>query len=683
MRARASRPATSTARRPTRPRPTTPTRPSAPRLGRALAAAGRAEEALAAPPRRRAPGRPLGVARRPRRGARGGRPPREARADLEDARAIAGRAAQRDAAAAVRVDLARLHLRRGRAAEALAALDGLADPAARLDAAVTRWCAGAPDAAVRPALEALGAADLELAAPPAVAAAARRWRAWVALAAGDAAAALAALEERPEVEDDAPERRWLLAAARPGAMRPHEVGAVRTREEAAAPPFVASPGPLDGPAPPALPAPSTEPTRPGALVAALHRQARLLLPAAAADAAARERCARLLGRVVALDPDHAAAAADLAWAAGDLRQADRAVARWPGRPEVRAARLRLRLEVDAPAALADDLPLGLHAPGLDESDLLTPLVDALVRRGEHALAWDLLAPWLDAPGTRLALVGRALEVARGLDDPARFARAGARRDAVEDALRRRATLQHQAWKQSDLPAIDGAPFFDVPRDATFHKFRMETATHLNRPVESLLSFGRFLLAREPTSPAVFLARAHSYGWNPQERSAVVRAGLAEALAADPESPVAWLALAAHLASARYRLGPGEAEWDVRHELSDRAADLALEAAARAPTRAGPLLLAAFCLMDAGDLVEAEERLSLAEAAERRPSDTAAFLRARLAALAGDAAGAAAHLARVGKDPQTYESLYRFKSDPAFARVRQAREFALPPGWLDD
>ncbi|MBX3471480.1 MAG: hypothetical protein KF878_31895 [Planctomycetes bacterium] len=350
---------------------------------------------------------------------------------------------------------------------------------------------------------------------------------------------------------------------------------------------------------------------------------------------------------------------------------------------MRRARLRLRLETDAAADLAEDLPLGLWAPGLEASDLLEPVVEALRRRGDLAAAWAVLEPWLERPGAPPVLLAHAVDVARARGEGDLLSRAAARRAAVAAALRKRPSLQHGAWQRGDVGAIDGEPFFDIPRDADYHRFRLEVATHVSRPVDSLLSFGRYLLASDPPAPATFLARAHSFGWNPQERSAVVRAGLAEARAADPASPVPLAALATHFASARYRLGPGEAEWGERHEVSDRAADRALAAAARAPTRPGPLLLAAFALMDAGDLAEAEEHLERAEAAHEERDEVAAFLRARLAALRGDAAGAAAHLARLRRDPQTHQSLYRFKTDPAFDSVRGAREFALPPGWLLD
>lgn len=650
--------------------------------------------------------------------------PGEAAAAFAEALAAAGP----DERGEVLAERGRVHLRRGRRAEALADLARAPGAAARLDAAVARWCGGGEDAALADALEAVLAAGRAFEASPAVARAARRWQAWRALAGGDHARTLV------ERADRDPEGLWLAAESARRAEGPAAALALleadaAAQEATAVDPDLAGlragllldvgrrdearallprlPGPAaadlerrllprhavadevaaaDGRALAArlgagrcpLPAPSTSSTGAAALVAALHRLGWLVAPAGDHDDEARRRGARALARAAGLDPAHALAHAGAARLARDEAAAARAIERWPGVVTVRRQRFDRRFVQAARDAVMIEDATVLHAADPAHHDARGVLAVIRAGVGDTAGAWTLLEPVLEADSPHPPLLGLALQVATGRRDAVGEARTQARLAAQREAQASIALLRDEAWGEGDLAGLERR-WRDLPRDGEYWSFRAMLALHVSDQREALLAFGRYLLVDRP-SPRCFLAVAHSHGWNPLQRQEVVQEGLAEAVRAGPLDAAPLLARAAHLASGAHRAEVGDAA--ARASLAHAAADQAAAAAALAPCAPGPALLLAWCLIDAGDLVEARAALVVAEAAAGR-IDLVSLLRARLAAAQGDAAGAAAALAEMTEDPRAHDSIYRFSSDPAFARVRAAPGLSLPPGWPGD
>jgi serine/threonine-protein kinase len=414
------------------------------------------------------------------------------------------------------------------------------------------------------------------------------------------------------------------------------------------------------------------PPEPQAVARGLLRQARLLLPGAAKDDDLRARAGRLLARAAALAPDDAGAQADLAWATRDLSLADRTVERWPDVVRARRARLRARLDAgwQRPAVQEDAAWLAERrlADGLDLLFAASVRADG----GDLDGAWTLLEPWLDEPGPDPRVLDLAAKVAHGRGDTEAAARLRDRLESVKATIERKNLIQREVFDGGDLLTFD-ARLRDLPRDGTYYRWRLEQACQLNDATQAALSLAHLLLVGNSTGCSSFLQVAHSYGYQPLQDAARVAATLDAAVAAAPESPVGHLARAAHLSSAYHRATSD----DDRRELAHQAADHALAGAALEPDRPGPLLLAAFCLVDARDLALAEEVLDSAHAALGKDTDLVAFVRARLAGARGDAALASAALARMDDDPQTYHSLYRLDADPAFAPVVRDPAFALP------
>jgi len=414
------------------------------------------------------------------------------------------------------------------------------------------------------------------------------------------------------------------------------------------------------------------PPEPATVARGLQRQARLRLPGAAKDEALRARCSRLLARAVALEPNDARAQAELAWATRDLTLADRTIERWPDDPHVRRSRLRARLDAGWKRPDVQEDAAWLAERGLAAGlDLLFP---ASVRAdaGDLDGAWALLVPWLDTPGPDARVLELAAIIAQDRGDAAAVERLRARQAVCADVHRRQAQIQNQVFRGGDLAAFD-ARLRDLPPTELFHRWRLELACQMNDASQALLSLGRYLLAVESPEGRTFLQVAHTHAYRPLQDATIIVADLDAAVAADPASPVGHLARAARLSSAHHR-----APDHVDHaEFAHQAAEHALEGVALEPQRAGPLLLAAFCLVDAGDLALAGEALDSAQAALGRETDFIAFVRARAAAARGDAAGAVAALRRMTYDPCTYHSMYRFDTDPAFQPVLADPAFVVP------
>jgi hypothetical protein len=298
----------------------------------------------------------------------------------------------------------------------------------------------------------------------------------------------------------------------------------------------------------------------------------------------------------------------------------------------------------------------------------------LATRGDLDGAWRTLEPRLDDPHLSAQLLDLAAQLAHDRGDDAAAARVQARFDLMIDTLQRRELIRSECWESGVVSEFD-RQFANIPLDAVVLKQRIDLCLHVSRQAEALLTFGRLLaVSLEPTDTPPLLGIAHSHGFNPLQRASTVTGDLEAHLARAPLDP------AGYLASCRYQVKPDNPEYEDRLELSDRAADAALEAAALAPRRAGPLLLAAFCTMDAGDLAEAAALIAQGEHALGGRSDLVWFLTARLAALRGDPRAAESALHAMQKDPQNNKSIYRVKEDPAFKPHLAAGRLKLPPDW---
>jgi hypothetical protein len=449
-------------------------------------------------------------------------------------------------------------------------------------------------------------------------------------------------------------------------------------------------------APRPVPVPSLGPTTTEAVVARLLHEERRLRIASNHDAGARERADRLLGRVLALDPDHAAAARDQALLRADGPEADALaaldglIARWPTWPEGRRTRLAWRLERQRPIEeLAEDLST-LSA------------VDPAATSLEHALAGRLRAMVGDREGARVALVKAldkeevsiealklAVDMARDpqASAPLSLADAQARLDGAIKAYPSAAGRTARAardfrrkqlsamWVSDDWKGIPQAAR-DLPHDGLYHAWRAAFGLKLQHFGQAILSFGDAAASGDSLAPGHAVMFTHTYGWQPMQDMGPALAEVAARRAEAPLDPAPRLALAAYYATRGRRLDPrgddaaSQAERIEKFELPARAADQALAAAELCDRPRVALVLSAGLLIDEGALAEAAAILDLAPEAHPEEGALLLFQRARLFARQGKAADAASTLATIDRLrlPVLEGSEYDYADDPALAPI---------------
>ncbi|MCO5166526.1 MAG: hypothetical protein M9894_09195 [Planctomycetes bacterium] len=380
------------------------------------------------------------------------------------------------------------------------------------------------------------------------------------------------------------------------------------------------------------------------------------------------RRARLLARLLALDPEHVPARLDQAALDGDAPALDRLARGHPQLVEVRRAHLRARLAGGAPGDLdAADLPL---LAGLDPDERLRAAV-ALVEAGRVDAALDLLRAALEAEPRHLPSLRALAQVAAARGDDATVA-AAERARAETEAARRHEAAVRRAAVPGDTRLVEARDALDLWRRHLEHdaEYLLRVAQYENnsaRPGQSVLAAGRYLLVARgmPAYRVSYWTYAFGHVEVSLEGETVLDV-VARERPARPDDAALFAAEALYLLARHHSTGarPGDAL---------AAADAALRAVDLSPGSPSLLALAADAAIEADEAAEAAPLLRRALALDPG-APYAVFQQARLAARAGDADLAVRLLEASGR-PDFYDVAgYTFAKDACFAPVREAPRF---------
>ncbi|MBX3469644.1 MAG: hypothetical protein KF878_22460, partial [Planctomycetes bacterium] len=379
------------------------------------------------------------------------------------------------------------------------------------------------------------------------------------------------------------------------------------------------------------------------------------------------RRARLLARLLALEPEHAPARLDQALLDADAAALDRLAGSHPHLIEVRRAHLRARLTAGAPGDLEADLPLLADLGPDDRLRAVLALVEA--RKVDQAL--DVLRPALEAEPRHVPSLRALAQVAAARGDAA-TATAAERAVAETEEVRRREALVRRAAVPSDTRLVEARDALEVWRRHLAHdaEYLMKLAQYENnsaRPGRSILAAGRYLVAARAVAAHRVSYWTYAFGYvKVSLEGETVLDVVARELPARPDDPALFAARALYLLARHHSddAQPGDAL---------AAADAALRAVDLSPGSPGLLTLAADAVIEADEPAEAGPLLRRALALDPG-SPYAVFQQARLAARAGDL-DLALRLLELSGRPDYYDVAgYTFARDPCFARVRDDPRF---------